>query len=75
MRVISAQAGEGGRCTVHPHFTISTITYNVVVYAPAERADTFPLLLLYPYMYSVGEYLLCLKSLNSLSFKPATAWG
>jgi hypothetical protein len=28
--------------TGRPHpFTISTITYEVVVYAPAERADTF----------------------------------
>ncbi len=31
-----------------PHFTISTITFNVVVYAPTERADTLPLFLLYP---------------------------
>ncbi len=34
-------------------FTISTMAYKVVVYAPAERADIFPLLLLYPYIYSV----------------------
>jgi hypothetical protein len=27
--------------------------YIVVLYAPAERADTLPLLLLYPYMYSM----------------------
>jgi hypothetical protein len=26
---------------------------QVVVYAPAERADAFPLFLLYPYMHSV----------------------
>jgi hypothetical protein len=32
---------------------ISTITYKVVVYAPAEWADTLPLLLLYPNTYSV----------------------
>ncbi len=40
----------------HPTFTISTITYKVVVYAPAESVDTLvtPLLLLYPYVYSVG---------------------
>jgi hypothetical protein len=38
-----------------PPFTISTITYKVVMYAPAERADTLPLFLLYPYMYSVVE--------------------
>jgi hypothetical protein len=31
----------------------STITYKVAVYAPAERAETLPLFLLYPYMYSV----------------------
>ncbi len=36
-----------------PPFTVSTITYKVVVYAPAERANTFLLFLLYPYMYSV----------------------
>ncbi len=36
-----------------PTFTVSTITSKVVVYAPAERADTLPLFLLYPYMYSV----------------------
>jgi hypothetical protein len=29
-------------------FTISTIIYKVVVYAPAEKADTLPLFLLYP---------------------------
>ncbi len=34
-------------------FTLSTITYKVVVYAPAERADTHPLFLLYPCMCSV----------------------
>jgi hypothetical protein len=37
-----------------PPFTLSTITDKVVVYVPAERADTLPLFLLYPYMYSVG---------------------
>jgi hypothetical protein len=36
-----------------PSFTISTIAYRVVVYAPAERADTLHLFLLYPYMFSV----------------------
>ncbi len=34
-------------------FTVSTITYNVVVYAPADRVDTLPLFLIYPYRYSV----------------------
>ncbi len=46
-----AQAGEGGG-TRTSCFTISTITYKVVV-ASAEKADTLPLFLLYPYMYSV----------------------
>ncbi len=36
-----------------PPFTISTIKYKAVVYAPAERADTLPLLPLYPFMFSV----------------------
>ncbi len=36
-----------------PPFTQSTITCKVVVYAPAERADTLPLFLFYPYMFSV----------------------
>jgi hypothetical protein len=31
-----------------PPFTLVTITYNVAVYAPAERADTLPLFHLYP---------------------------
>jgi hypothetical protein len=43
---------EGGRCTPTP-FTISTITYKDVVYAPAERAATLALFLLYPFKYSV----------------------
>jgi hypothetical protein len=47
-----AQPGEGGECTPAP-FTISTITYNVMVYAKVERVDTLPPFLLYPYMYSV----------------------
>jgi hypothetical protein len=43
---------------VHAHplslpTTIYTITYKVVVYAPAERANPLPLFLLYGYMYSV----------------------
>jgi hypothetical protein len=43
-----AQAGEVGDAhTAHPPpLTISTITYNVVVYTLAEMADT-PLFLLY----------------------------
>jgi hypothetical protein len=34
-----------------PPFPLSTITSKVVVCAPAERADTLLLFLLYPYMY------------------------
>jgi hypothetical protein len=48
----SAQAGEGGDARLL-QFTISAITDKYVVYVPAERADNSPLLLLYPYMYSV----------------------
>ncbi len=42
------QSDEGGGCTPTP-FTIFTITYKVVVYAPVKRADTPPVstLLLY----------------------------
>jgi hypothetical protein len=47
-----AQVGGGGGARPSP-FTISTITYKVVVYAPAERVDTLPLFLLYPYVCSV----------------------
>jgi hypothetical protein len=36
-------------------FAISTITYKVVVSVPTERADTLPLFLLDPYMYSVEK--------------------
>ncbi len=49
MRVKSAQAGEVGDCSPTPFPS----TYKVVVYASAERADTLPLFLLYPYMYYV----------------------
>ncbi len=38
-----------------PPFTVSTIMSKVVVYAPAQRAETLPLFLLYPYMYSVDD--------------------
>ncbi len=44
MMEISAQPGEGGRCTPTP-FHHTTITYRVAVYTPAERADTLPLFL------------------------------
>ncbi len=39
----SALAGEGGGCTPGPpSFTLFTVMYKVVVYAPAKRADTLP---------------------------------
>jgi hypothetical protein len=41
-----------------PTFTLSTITREIVVYALAERTDTLPLFLLYPYKYSVASILL-----------------
>jgi hypothetical protein len=49
-----AQPGEGTGARPPP-FTISTVPShtNGAVYAPAERADTLPLFLLYPYMYFV----------------------
>jgi hypothetical protein len=47
-----SQAGEGGGARPPP-FTLSTITYKVVVYTPAERTDTLPIFLsTLPYMYS-----------------------
>jgi hypothetical protein len=49
MRVKSAQAGEGGGCTPSHSNYISTITYKVV-FAPAERANTLPIFLFYPYI-------------------------
>ncbi len=54
----STQPGVGGgcRCTPIP-FTISTITYKVVVNAPAERADTLPLFLLCPLYVLCGTYI------------------
>jgi hypothetical protein len=36
------------------HF-YSIYHHQVVVHAPAERADTLPLFLLYPYVYSVAQ--------------------
>jgi hypothetical protein len=59
----SAQPDEGGRCTPTPFQSIYHHIYKVVVYAPAERADTLPVLLLYPCMFSVvstiGVYSEC----------------
>ncbi len=47
-----------------PSYTVSTITFKVVVYAPAERADTHPLFLLYLYIYSV---FLCMLALEGIA--------
>jgi hypothetical protein len=49
IREKSAQPGEDGGCT--PNIFYSTVTHKVVVYAPAERADTLTLFLLYLYVY------------------------
>jgi hypothetical protein len=46
MKEKSAQLVRGGGARPPP-LTIYTITYKVVVYAPAERADTLLLFLLY----------------------------
>jgi hypothetical protein len=54
----TVKAAQPGVCVGHarhPSFTVSTITSKAVVYAPADRADTLPIFLLYPYMYSVGS--------------------
>ncbi len=48
------QAGGGGARP--PPFTVSTITYKVGMYAPAERADTLPPVSTLPL------YVLCGKS-------------
>ncbi len=50
----STQNGNGLSDARPPPFTISTITYKVVMHAPAERADTLLLYLLYNYMCSVS---------------------
>ncbi len=64
---------EGAR---KPPFTLSTIIYKVVVYAPAERADTLPRFLLYPYMYSVVSKVSSLSELTILkSFRVRRVLG
>ncbi len=51
MMVNSAHAGGGGGGGAHAHpFTLSTITSKIVVYAPAERADTILQFLLYSFL-------------------------
>ncbi len=49
MREKLAQAGVGGGARPPP-VTLFTITYNVTVYAPAERADKLTLFNLHPYV-------------------------
>jgi hypothetical protein len=51
--------------------TISTITYKFVVYAPAERVDTLPLFLLYPYVYSVNKTTVPHKKVDDTLSKKA----
>ncbi len=48
----------GGGAVRPPTFTLFTITYKVAVYAPAERTDTLPLFLLYPYELCGGNHKL-----------------
>ncbi len=56
-----AQSGEGGGCTTPAIFHDIYNTYEVVVYAPAERADTLPLalFLLYPYVLCCQQHRIC----------------
>ncbi len=75
----SAQPGEAGGCTP-THFILSTITYKVVVYAPADTADTLPLFL-YPYMNSVRWdiwiplHVELSRYLYAWSYLDASAWS
>jgi hypothetical protein len=57
---------------VHAHpppFTLSTISYKVVVYAAVVRADTLPLLLLYPYIFSVQCACTSKRHLEKFSYR------
>ncbi len=45
-----AQPGVGGGCTPTPFHNIYHRVQKIVVHAPAKRADTLPIFLLYPYM-------------------------
>jgi hypothetical protein len=64
-----SQPGVGVGARPSP-FTISTITYKVVVYVPDERADTLPIFLLYsvacPVHEGGGGKITLLKFLNNL---------
>jgi hypothetical protein len=55
--VKSTQPGEVGGFHALPLSLSLQSPSKVVVYAPAERADTLLLFLLYPYMYSVVRHL------------------
>ncbi len=61
----SAQPGESGGARPSP-FTKSAITYKVVVYAPAERADTLPLFIFYPYALWLIHFYKLLPEIVSL---------
>ncbi len=63
----SAQPDEGRECTLTP-FTLPTITFKVELYALAERAQTLPLFLLYPYLYSVRRPTARAESLQHAGF-------
>jgi hypothetical protein len=60
----STKNDEGGGAHP-PSLTISTITYKVVVSAPAERAVAHPLFPLNTYTYSVGPPLSSLSESQS----------
>ncbi len=51
-----------GKISPELPFTLSTFTSKVVVYSPAERADTLPLFLHYPFMYSVMFFWILFES-------------
>ncbi len=59
-----------------PPFIISTTKYKVVVwvYDAAERADTLPLFLLYPCMYSVEQTVSGWKKNRILHFTVERSW-
>jgi len=50
-------------CTVST-FAYKVLVYKVLVYVPAERADTVTLFLLYPYPYSVVQSPSCILCLS-----------
>ncbi len=56
MMVNSAQSGEGGRCTPSPFHSIYHHQQSCGVYAPAKKADTLLLFLLYPFLLCGKKY-------------------